>query len=59
MDTTAPIVLYVYRCEACGYAGQLQLAESAPEVTTACALCGAEVQAEWDGGVELATNEPE
>ena len=59
MDTTAPIVLYVYRCEACGHAGQLQLPESAPEVTTACESCGSGVQAEWDGGVELASNEHE
>ena len=59
MDKTAPIVLYVYRCEACGHAGKLQLPESAPEVTTACASCGSEVQAEWDGGVELASNEHE
>lgn len=27
--------------------------------TRRCNSCGAEVQAEWDGGVELATNEPE
>ncbi|HFL7937791.1 TPA: zinc ribbon domain-containing protein [Pseudomonas putida] len=59
MDTTTSIVLYVYRCEACGHAGQLHLAESATKVTTACASCGAGVQAEWDGGVEMTTNEPE
>ena len=48
-----PIVLYVYRCLVCGHAGEAQLAELAPEVTMACSACGAEVLAEWDGGVEL------
>lgn len=51
--TTTPLVLYVYRCVACGHAGELRLAESLPEVTAACSACGAEVIAEWDGGVEL------
>lgn len=54
--TTIPVVLYVYRCTVCDHAGKLYLSESSPEVTTACSACGAEVLAEWDGGVELATN---
>jgi predicted nucleic acid-binding Zn ribbon protein len=54
--TNIPLVLYVYRCNACGHAGELKLPESSPEVTTACSACGAEVRAEWDGGVELTTN---
>lgn len=57
--TTTPLVLYVYRCTACGHSGQVRLVESLPEVTTACSACGAEVLAEWDGGVELTENEPE
>ena len=57
--TNIPLVLYVYRCTACGHAGELKLPESSPEVTTACSACGAEVRAEWDGGIELTTNEPE
>ena len=56
--TNIPLVLYVYRC-ACGHVGELHLPESAPEVTTACSACGAEVRAEWDGGVELTTKESE
>lgn len=55
--TNNPIVLYVYRCAACGHSGEVRLAESSPEVTTACSACGAEVRAEWDGGVELTSNE--
>ncbi len=57
--SNAPLVLYVYRRTACGHAGELHLPESSPEVTTACSACGAEVRAEWDGGIELTTNEPE
>ena len=52
---TAQVALYVYQCAACGHSGQLHLDESTPEVTTACSACGAEVLAEWDGGVELTT----
>jgi predicted nucleic acid-binding Zn ribbon protein len=55
--TNTPIVLYVYRCAACGHSGEVRLAESAPELTTACCACGAEVVAEWDGGVVLTTPE--
>ncbi|TCV62879.1 hypothetical protein EDB98_112187 [Pseudomonas fluorescens] len=57
--SNTPLVLYVYRCTACGHAGELHLPESSLEVTTACSACGAEVRAEWDGGIELTTNEPE
>lgn len=59
MATMTPVVLYVYHCAKCGQDGQLHLEETAPEVTTACSMCGAEVLAEWDGGVELATDLPE
>lgn len=59
MTTTVPVVLYVYHCTRCGHHGQVRLIETAPEVTTACSVCGAEVLAEWDGGVELATYQPE
>jgi predicted RNA-binding Zn-ribbon protein involved in translation (DUF1610 family) len=45
--------LYVYRCNACGHAGELRLLEQQEEITSACTSCGAEVVAEWDGGVEL------
>ena len=57
--TTTPFVLYVYRCTVCGHAGKLHLHEASPEMTTACSACGAEVLAEWDGGVQLATSQPE
>lgn len=56
--TDNPIVLYVYRCAVCGHCGSVRLAETAPEITTACSACGAEAMAEWDGGIELATTEP-
>ena len=59
MATTTPVVLYVYHCAKCGQDGQLHLEETAPELTAACSMCGAEVLAEWDGGVELATDLPE
>jgi predicted nucleic acid-binding Zn ribbon protein len=55
--TTTPVVLYVYRCTVCGHAGKLNLPETSPEVMTSCSACGADVSAEWDGGVELATNQ--
>lgn len=58
MPAATPIVLYVYHCTNCGHHGQVRLAETASEVTTACSMCGAEVLAEWDGGVELATHQP-
>jgi predicted nucleic acid-binding Zn ribbon protein len=57
--SNTPLAQYVYRCTACGHVGDLHLAESSPEVTTACSTCGAEVRAEWDGGVEMTTHEPE
>ncbi|MPQ71521.1 zinc ribbon domain-containing protein [Pseudomonas sp. MWU12-2323] len=56
--TTTPLVLYVYHCDGCDRDGQLHLEETAPDVKSACSVCGAEVLAEWDGGVELTTNEP-
>lgn len=59
MTATAATVLYVYHCTACAHRGQLHLGETAPEVTTACSMCGAEVLAEWDGGVTLAGDQPE
>lgn len=55
--TNTPIVLYVYRCQFCGHAGEVWLVESAPEVTTVCSACSAKVVAEWDGGVKLTTPE--
>jgi hypothetical protein len=59
MATTPPVVLYVYHCTKCGQHGHLHMEETATEVTTACSMCGAEVLAEWDGGVELATDRPD
>ncbi|MBD8600980.1 zinc ribbon domain-containing protein [Pseudomonas sp. CFBP 8772] len=59
MATTTPLVLYVYHCAKCGQNGQLHLEETAHELTAACSMCGAEVLAEWGGGVELATDLPE
>ncbi|MGO4801171.1 zinc ribbon domain-containing protein [Pseudomonas sp. W22_MBD1_FP4] len=58
MPTTDNLtVLYVYRCTICGHSGEVRLVESAQEVATACSACGAEVMAEWDGGVELPITE--
>ncbi|MEZ1438224.1 zinc ribbon domain-containing protein [Pseudomonas shirazica] len=57
--TTTLTVLYVYHCAQCGNDGKLHLEESAPEVSTVCSGCGAEVMAEWDGGVELVVNPTE
>lgn len=59
MATMTSVVLYVYHCAKCGQDGNLHLEETAPEVTTACSICGAEVLAEWDGGVELSTDQAE
>lgn len=59
MTTNAQVVLYVYHCAKCGHDGQLHLLETAAEVTTACSVCGAEVQGEWDGGVVLTIDQPE
>ncbi|RYF39573.1 MAG: zinc ribbon domain-containing protein [Cytophagaceae bacterium] len=56
-DYHYPVVLYVYRCTVCDHADKLHLPESSSEVITACLACGAEVLAEWNGGVELATNQ--
>ena len=52
----SPNALYVYNCTVCGHAGECRLPESAPEVTTPCSACGAQVVAEWDGGVRLVSN---
>jgi len=46
MATTTPVVLDVYHCARCGQDGQLHLEETAPELTAACSMCGAEVLAE-------------
>lgn len=56
MITATRVVLYVYHCAKCGHDGQLHQAETASEVETSCQVCGAEVLAEWDGGVELTTD---
>ena len=57
--TTPSVVLYVYHRAKCGQDGRLHLEETAPDVMTTCSWCGAEVTAEWDGGVELANDLPE
>lgn len=59
MTTSVPVVLYVYYCTNCGHDGRVHLEENEPEVTTVCNVCGAEVLAEWDGGVALTINRPE
>jgi predicted nucleic acid-binding Zn ribbon protein len=46
-------VLYVYKCAACGFRGELKTEFEQPEVVTFCHACGGEVKAEWDGGVTL------
>lgn len=57
--STAPLVLYVYSCTACGHSGSVHLVELSPEVINACSQCGAEVVAEWDGGVDLRPTDAE
>lgn len=54
-QTLAPAepVLYVYRCGECGHRGQLHRPEVQPEQSARCEACGADVVAEWDGGVVL------
>jgi len=52
--TTDERVLYVYRCTACGHAGELHLDDDSHEGEQAhCDSCGAPVTLEWDGGVQL------
>ena len=52
--TTDGRVLYVYRCTACGHAGEVHLADDAHDGELAhCDSCGAPVTLEWDGGVRL------
>lgn len=57
-NSAAPDTLYTYHCSTCGHGGHLRLEENSQEVVTACSVCGAEVLAEWDGGVSLATPGP-
>ena len=52
--TTDERVLYVYRCKACGHAGEVHLDDDAHEGEQAhCVSCGGPVTLEWDGGVQL------
>ena len=54
MTTHDELVLYVYRCTACGHAGEVHLADDAHDGEPAhCDSCGAPVTLEWDGGVRL------
>lgn len=57
-DSDAPHALFTYHCSACGHDGNLRLEENSQEVVTACSNCGAEVLAEWDGGVTLTFSRP-
>ncbi|MGF6853944.1 DNA-directed RNA polymerase subunit RPC12/RpoP [Paraburkholderia sp. CI3] len=49
------LVLYVYRCAACGYRGQLYFADDSHEgEAVICASCDGAASLEWDGGVTFA-----
>lgn len=49
-------VLYVYRCAECRHDGEIHLpGDSHDGVTSECAVCGAPVILEWDGGVTFET----
>lgn len=46
------LVLYVYRCPACGSKGEERLVGDGHDgAKSACARCGEGVTLEWDGGV--------
>lgn len=46
------MVLYVYRCTACGHSGNTHLAGDDHDTEQSlCKVCGAAVRLEWDGGV--------
>ena len=48
------LVLYVYRCTACGHAGEAHLDDDSHDGEQAhCDSCGTPVALEWDGGVQL------
>ena len=52
--TTDGLVLYVYRCNACGHAGEVHLDDDSHDGESVhCDSCGAPVTLEWDGGVQL------
>lgn len=54
------LVLYVYRCTACGYRGELRLEGDAHDgEQVECRACGAKVVLEWDGGVVLRQEDQE
>ncbi|MGF6812810.1 putative nucleic acid-binding Zn ribbon protein [Paraburkholderia sp. Clong3] len=49
-------VLYVYRCTVCGHRGEARLDEGSHDgEASTCAICGARVKLEWDGGVIFET----
>lgn len=46
------LVLYTYRCVACGHNGEERLRGDSHEgAESACTTCGAPVTLEWDSGV--------
>ena len=54
------LVLYAYRCTACGYRGELRLEGDTHDGELAeCRSCGAKVVLEWDGGVVLRQEDQE
>lgn len=57
---TSDLVLYVYRCGACGFGGELRLpGDSHDGEDATCSKCGAPVRLEWDGGVTLHADMPQ
>jgi hypothetical protein len=52
----AQLVLYTYRCQACGRAGEERLrGDSHDSEESACSVCGEAVKLEWDGGMTFDT----
>lgn len=54
-DARKPVgtVLYAYHCSQCGHRGQIRRPEEQETTSGECEACGADVIAEWDGGVVL------
>lgn len=53
---TARLVLYTYRCVACGHAGEERVrGDSHDGEESACGVCGEAIKLEWDGGVTFDT----
>lgn len=48
--TDESLVLYVYKCAECGHKDMVHMSGDREGVHAPCAVCGADVTLEWDGG---------